>query len=209
MKSLAVIGAGGHGRVAGEIAELLGCHTIDFFDSAWPKLKSNCKWPVVGAAEHLLERHDPYDRIFLAIGDNKKRRFMFGFFESLHSKLASLVHPSSILSSSALVGRGTIIMANVVVGSGAKVGDGVILNTSCCIDHDCNIGAFSHVSPGVSVAGNVNIGHNSWIGVGTSIKNNVVVGANVIVGAGSAIVNDIPSNLVVAGVPAKKLEENK
>ena len=209
MKSLAVIGAGGHGRVAGEIAELLGCRKIDFFDTAWPKLKSNCKWPVVGAADHLLESHDPYDGIFLAIGDNKKRRLMFGFFESLHSKLVSLVHPSSILSSSAHVGRGTIIMANVVVGSGAKVGDGVVLNTSCSIDHDCNIGAFSHVSPGASISGNVTIGQNSWIGVGTSIKNNVVIGANVIAGAGSAIVNDIPSGLVVAGVPAKKLKESK
>lgn len=51
--------------------------------------------------------------------------------------------------------------------------------------------------------GKVNIGNNVFIGINTVILKDVTIGDNVIIGANSVITKDIPSNVVVAGNPAK------
>lgn len=49
----------------------------------------------------------------------------------------------------------------------------------------------------------VAIGNNVWIGGGAIILPGVNIGDNVTVGAGSVVTNDVPSNVVVAGNPAR------
>ena len=51
--------------------------------------------------------------------------------------------------------------------------------------------------------GCIEIKDNVFVGAGASILYGVQIGSNVIIGAGSLINKDIPSNSVVAGVPAK------
>ena len=54
--------------------------------------------------------------------------------------------------------------------------------------------------------GCIEIGDNVFIGAGTSILSNVRIGSNVIIAAESVVTKDIPSNSVVAGVPARVIE---
>ena len=51
--------------------------------------------------------------------------------------------------------------------------------------------------------GDIRIGDNVFVGSNTTILYDVTIGSNVIIGAGSLVNKDIPSNSVVAGVPAK------
>lgn len=51
--------------------------------------------------------------------------------------------------------------------------------------------------------GEIIIGNNVWICDKASILSGVHIGDNVIVAANSVVLNDIPSNCVVAGIPAK------
>lgn len=51
--------------------------------------------------------------------------------------------------------------------------------------------------------GPLRIGRNTWIGEGVTILGNVTLGENVIVGANSLVNKSFPSNVVIAGVPAK------
>lgn len=51
--------------------------------------------------------------------------------------------------------------------------------------------------------GVIELGNNVYIGMGAYIMPNVRIGDNVIVGANSVVTHNIPSNTVVAGVPAK------
>jgi acetyltransferase-like isoleucine patch superfamily enzyme len=51
--------------------------------------------------------------------------------------------------------------------------------------------------------GEISIGKNVWIGDKATILAGVTVGDNVIVGANSVVTKDIPSNTMVAGVPAR------
>jgi len=53
----------------------------------------------------------------------------------------------------------------------------------------------------------VHIGDNVWIGAGVRILGGITIGSNVVVGANSVVNKIIPSNVVVAGVPAKIIKE--
>lgn len=59
--------------------------------------------------------------------------------------------------------------------------------------------------------GEIKIGNNVWIADKVTILGGVTIGDNVIIGAGSVVNNDVPSNCIVAGIPAniiKKLSLN-
>ncbi|MBV9212346.1 MAG: acyltransferase [Actinobacteria bacterium] len=49
----------------------------------------------------------------------------------------------------------------------------------------------------------VRVGHNVWIGYGACILRGVTIGDNAIVGTSAVVTRDVPSNAVVAGIPAR------
>jgi acetyltransferase-like isoleucine patch superfamily enzyme len=51
----------------------------------------------------------------------------------------------------------------------------------------------------------VRVGHNNWIGYGACILRGATIGDNCVVGASTVVTKDVPSNAVVAGVPARVL----
>jgi maltose O-acetyltransferase len=57
----------------------------------------------------------------------------------------------------------------------------------------------------------ITIGNNVWISANATICPGITLGDNVVVGAGAVVNKSFPSNVVIAGVPAKiirYLEEN-
>jgi maltose O-acetyltransferase len=49
---------------------------------------------------------------------------------------------------------------------------------------------------------NIIIGDGVWIGFGVTILCGVTIGEGVVIAAGSVVTNDIPSGVLIAGVPA-------
>jgi maltose O-acetyltransferase len=56
---------------------------------------------------------------------------------------------------------------------------------------------------GLEFAKPITIGDNVWIGGHAVINPGVTIGDNVVVAAGAVVTKDVPSNVVVAGVPAR------
>ena len=52
----------------------------------------------------------------------------------------------------------------------------------------------------------VSIGNDVWIGGKVSIMPGVTIGNNVIIAAGAVVTKNIPDNVLVGGVPAKKIK---
>ncbi|MEK1372814.1 sugar O-acetyltransferase [Limosilactobacillus fermentum] len=53
----------------------------------------------------------------------------------------------------------------------------------------------------------VTIGNDVWIGGKATILPGVTIGDNVVVAAGAVVTKDVPSNTIVAGVPARVIKE--
>ena len=203
MKRLAILGASGHGKVIADIAELTGWGEVVFFDDAWPVLKNNSAWPVVGNTDNLLSKHHEFSGVFVAIGNNNVRLKKLKILRELGVSLPSIIHPSSVVSRYASIADGCAICAGVIVNTDSKVGFGSILNTGCSIDHDCHLDEAVHISPGARLAGGVVVETGVWIGIGAVVRQLITVGACSVVGAGAVVVNNIPQCVTVVGVPAQ------
>lgn len=64
-----------------------------------------------------------------------------------------------------------------------------------------------HKYPDIDVFGKVVIGDNVYIGNNCLIMPGVTIGKNCVIGAGSVVTKSIPDNVVVAGNPAKILDD--
>lgn len=201
MKRLTIIGAGGHGKVVAETAEMDGYDDIVFRDDAYPEKQKNGPWLVVGRSGEK----GGDGPVFLAIGQNRIRSRMWE--DLLIEDSPVLQHPSAIFSKYAKVSAGSLVAAGSIVNAGVIVGKAVILNTGCSVDHDCRVADFVHISPGARLAGNVSIGARSWVGIGAVVREGITIGKDVTIAAGAVVIKDVPNGQTVSGVPAKVMEK--
>lgn len=210
-----VLGCGGHARVLLEVLRLQSVEVLAIADPNWDS--SICR--SYGPGCKMLTSDDdvlyyPPGQVYLVNGlgsvDVGSRRWLvFQRFKSEGYTFMNVIHPSAIVPTNLLLGEGVQIMAGAVLQPGSKLGHNVLVNTGVIIDHDCSIGDHVHIAPGSVISGNVAIGRGTHVGTGAKIINNVSVGVNCTVGAGAVIIHDVPSNLRVAGVPAKVIGENQ
>jgi len=106
---------------------------------------------------------------------------------------------------------------NVGIGEYAYLGGAGGLE----IGHDCIVGQYFSCHPenhnyqdfnlpirlqGVNRKG-IKIGNNCWIGSKVTILDGVTIGDNCVIAAGSVVTKDMPSNSIVAGLPAKVIKQ--
>ena len=212
MKSLLILGAGGHAKVLAETAlatRQFSC--IAFLDDrcvrsdGFPMVLG---WPILG---HLSQALDPltlssFDAALVAFGAASIRLVWMEKLSTMGYTLPAFVHPTAWVSPSAQIGSGSVVLAQAAVQAQAVIGPGVILNTGCSVDHDCQLAAGVHVCPGGRLAGEVKVGTRSLIGIGASVIQRVDIGANVTVGAGAAVTSDLPDGVTAVGVPARVIK---
>lgn len=203
MKSLLIIGAGGHGKVVADAALLAGWTSIAFIDARWPQLTRVGDWPVIGSEEQLEQILPDWQGVFVAVGDNKARDRLILRLKATSVPLVNVFHPSAVISPLVKMGQGVLVAANAVVNIHAEIADGVIINSAAIVEHDCRVGRSAHVSPAASLAGDVKIGDRSWVGMGSCLIPGVRVGVDVVIGAGAVVVKSIPDRSLAFGVPAQ------
>lgn len=205
MKRLAIIGAGGHGLVVAEIAQLNGWD-VSFFDDNQLKSVPD-EWVLKGNLATLEESTVDFDAAFVAIGNNKIRCSLSEYVKSIGLAIPTLVHPSATVSAYATLAAGVVVMAGAVINPYATVGEGVILNTGCSVDHECKIGNYSHIGPQAVLGGNVLLGDLCWIGLGGKIIQGIEIADAVTVGAGAVVIESShKAASVLVGIPAKDID---
>lgn len=196
MKSIYIYGASGHGLVVADIALACGYENIIFVDDAENEYLS---------FESI--KKDTHIPITFGIGNNHIRAKLFDKVLACGFEVLTLVHPSSVISLSALLGRGVVVMPKVVVNAKAVIEDGVILNSGCIVEHECFVGAFVHISPSAALAGNIKVGKQTHIGIGANIIQGISIGEHSIIGAGATVINNIKSFKKAYGNPCKEVED--
>ncbi len=124
-------------------------------------------------------------------------------------KFPKILHPSSVISRSATIGDGTVILESAIVKTNATIGQFCLINSGSIVSHDCLVEDFVHISLGAKIGGGCKIGKNSFLGINSSVLQNKQVGNNVIIGAGAVVIDDITDNVVVVGNPAKIIKKRE
>ncbi len=191
--TLAIIGKSGHGKVVADIARANGYTEIIWVDDDITK-------QTISIPQFIHE----YSGIpvALGIGDNVMRQRIYLELKKSNIELLTLVHPSAIVSSSVLIGEGSVVMPLAVINSEAVLEAGVIINTHATVEHDCLLGGFSHISPNTALAGEVKVGTRTHVGIGVSVIQQCTIGDDALIAAGSVVIEDVPDAVMVAGVPA-------
>jgi sugar O-acyltransferase (sialic acid O-acetyltransferase NeuD family) len=143
----------------------------------------------------------------LAIGNPHLRESLALKIESFGGEHVSLCdRKSSISQFDTYLGKGVIILEDVIIEPSVNVGHGTLINLRSLITHDSTIGNYCELSPGTIVLGAAQIGSNTFIGASSVILPKVKIGSNCIIGAGSIVNKDIPNNSKYAGVPARSID---
>ena len=199
-KKVVIIGASGHGRVVADIIVACGDSVIGFLDDDLSINNVN----LIGPSSDAIKYCDGETELFVAIGNYRIREKIMNNLPN--AKWYTAIHPSAIISPSAVIGEGTCVMPNAVVNNSVVIGRGAIVNTCASVDHDCVVGDFVHISCGTRLAGTVTVGKGTWVGIGSVISNNLSVCENLMIGAGAVVVKDITEEGTYVGVPARKIK---
>lgn len=186
-------GASGHGKVIKEIIESQGKAVEGFLDDN----------PSVNELAGLTVKHsiESVNEVIVSIGINRTRKKVV---ERLDCKFAeAVIHQQAVVSPTADLGEGSVVMAGAVINAEAHIGKHCIVNTGASIDHECQIGDYAHISPHATLCGNVSVGEGTWVGAGSTVIPGIKIGKWCQIGAGSVVVKDIPDGSLAYGNPCK------
>jgi len=131
--------------------------------------------PVWGGSSMLAEFLGRVDEVVVAIGSNAARRALHQRVREAGLTLATVVHPTALLSPRAVIGPGSVLMAGAIVGTQARLGEGVIVNCGAVVDHDCMVDDFGHLGVKAGMAGGAVLGAGAWMQAGSSLGYGVTI----------------------------------
>ena len=209
MKHLIIVGAGGTGEDAAEIAKAINqkqpTYELAGFldDDPAKKGQSIGELPVLGPLSDATQYVDAW--FIDCLGSPSSFAARQALIERLgvaHGRFETLIHPAAEIAHTSSIGAGSIIYPFVYVGPNATVGQHVIILSQTTVNHHCRIGDYSILTTGSVVSGNVTIGRSVYLGAGCVLRDGIEIGDETLVGMGSVVTRSIAARRIVKGVPA-------
>ncbi|KQL39947.1 acetyltransferase [Bacillus sp. FJAT-25509] len=204
-----ILGNGGHSKVVQEMVNSLKIHKITaILDDRYEfeRQENGMIYAPFSSIKRLMSKDT---RAVIAVGDNFSRKKIVCTLKLRDDQYISIFHPTAVISKSAIIGNGTVVMPKSVINAEAFIGNHCIINTGSIVEHDNNIGDFSHVSPNSTLTGNVTLGEGVHIGASATIIPGISIGEWSVVGAGSTVIKNIPSYSKAVGTPTRIIKKIK
>lgn len=205
MKSLILIGGGGHCKSVIDVAESAGYNIHGILDNFKKRGDHILAYPVIGTDEDIPSLVNLGDFV-ITVGHIKSdtiRRKIADKVYAAKGHFATIIASDACVSKYASIEEGTVIMHKAVVNADAKIGKHCIINTMVNIEHDVRIGNFCHISTGAMINGEAIVGDDVFIGSNSEIHNCKVISNNIVIAAGSVIYKDLDKEGIYAGNPIK------
>ena len=118
------------------------------------------------------------------------------------NKFYTFIHPNCIVSKSAEIGVGSVVLANSVVNPNAKIGNFCTIQSNVTIGHDSKMGDYNFIAT-QSTIGNIVMGSRNFMGINSCTNNFIKIGDDCFIAMGSNVIKNVDSGTKVMGNPAK------
>lgn len=214
MKTLVLVGGGGHCKSVIDVAESAGYNILGILDMPEDVGKQVLDHKVIGTDDDIPQYVDKAEFIITVgfIKNPATRIILYNKVKEAGGKLATIIASTAHVSKYSTIGEGTVVMHQAFVNAGAHIGANCIINTFSNIEHDAQIGDQCHISTGTMVNGDCKIGERVFVGSQSVLANSITIGDDIIVGAGSLVRKSITKAGVYSGNPVtmyKSLNNSK
>jgi 2,3,4,5-tetrahydropyridine-2,6-dicarboxylate N-acetyltransferase len=132
-------------------------------------------------------------------------------------KVEARVEPGAVIREGARIAKDCVVMMGAVINIGAEVGRGTMVDMNAVLGARAIIGKNCHIGAGAVIAGvleppskkPVVVGDNVLVGANAVVLEGVRIGKGSVVAAGAVVIKNVPSGVVVAGIPAKAIKKVK
>ena len=191
MIPLWLIGGGGHCKSCIDVIEstssfkILGI--IDDKEKIGQKINAYSIVASDSDIQALLQESNQFCITIGQIHTSEIRRKIYTFYKEHGASFPVIQASTCIVSNTAMIQEGTMIMHQAFVNASAKIGRCCIINSKALIEHDCLIEDFVHISTGAIVNGDSYIRQGSFIGSGTVTRHLAYISENSFIKAGSVV----------------------
>ena len=131
MSKLLILGAGGLGQMVGEVARAAGnWDGVAFLDDAVRGAD------VAGKCMDYTSLTGEYPEAVAAFGDNRLRLAWTRRLLDAGYRVPSVVHPTAIVSPSAVLGPGCLVLHGAIINTNTVLGAACLVNSGALVDHD-------------------------------------------------------------------------
>jgi sugar O-acyltransferase (sialic acid O-acetyltransferase NeuD family) len=206
MKQLHIVGAGGFGR---ELYVWAGQHPD--YGKAWTLAGFLDDNPAAltpfgdFAPVRPLTGHRPTsgDLYLCGVGTPSLKEKLLAPLVAAGAEFLTFVHPQALLGARVKLGRGVVICPGAILSVDIELGDYAMVNLNCTIGHDARIGRWSSLSAHCDITGGVSVGQTCFFGSRATIIPGKSIGDRTVVAAGAVVMTHFPSDVLVAGNPAR------
>ena len=159
----------------------------------------------------LSEWQEPKENVEIVIanGTPRGRKAIYDRVTGEGYRLATLVSPTAIVSPSARLGAGVVVLDFASVMADAVVEDNALISVYVMIGHDVFIGAHSDIQTNTTLGGHVRIGEGTFLGLSVTVKEELSIGSDTIIGLGAVVSREIGDNVIAVGDPARAVRRNE
>lgn len=170
MEDIILVGYGGHAKSVADCIERKKEYSIIGYTEP---AEVESRYPYLGTDEVLKHYYSKGIRNVAIcqgyLGHGELRQKLYKFVKDIGYTLPVITDPSSIISSTAVIGEGTFIGKGAIVNAEARIGKMAIINTMSLVEHECVVGDFSHVAVSAVLCGQVEVGEAAFIGANSTV----------------------------------------
>lgn len=173
---IAIVGAGGLGRVVAETLAQHDDHELaGFIDNRLDAALPTGSPPILGPADALAEvaRTHGVAGIVVAIGNPLVRIRLADVAAAAGLSLPAIVDRDARVSASAEVADGVYVAGGAIIGPGVRVARLAIINTAAVVEHDAVLEAACYVGPRCLIDARATVAAHAIVSGGTVVGQDV------------------------------------
>jgi len=217
-KKLVIIGGHGSGEVAMSVFRDYNCIHDEwiiegYLSDIMPPGSYLGKHKILGSTEEIVDYVNKGYYIHYALHFNAKKKFeRIRNFKKLNIPLeanASAVHPLAYINPSTKIGFGVSISPFAYTSISTEIGNFTHIYPHAVLTHESKVDEYCTIAVHSVVGARDILKEGVHVGMKSAIREDLTIGKYSIIGMAAAVTKDVEDFSIIAGNPAKKIDEVK